>query len=101
MADPAIKRYEFEGWQLDPIERQLTRQGEPIPLTPKVFDTLLILVEKAGRLVSKEEFMSRVWPDAFVEDAVLTQNISQIRKLLGKSETTETVPKKGYRFLNR
>lgn len=98
MADPAIKRYEFEGWQLDPIERQLTRQGEPIPLTPKVFDTLLILVEKAGRLVSKEEFMSRVWPDAFVEDAVLTQNISQLRKVLG-AEVIETVSKKGYRFL--
>lgn len=83
---------------MDPSERLLLCKGEAVPLTPKVFDTLLVLVENAGSLVTKEEFMRRVWADAFVEDAVLTQNISQLRKVLSEGGI-ETVPKKGYRFL--
>lgn len=98
MADSVRKRYEFEDWRLDAQERLLLRDGEAIPLTPKVFDTLMVLVENAGSLVTKEEFMKRVWPDAFVEDAVLTQNVSQLRKVLGEG-AIKTVPKKGYRFL--
>ena len=99
MASSSGKLYEFGDWRLDPAERLLVRQGEQIALTPKVFDTLALLVENAGSLVSKGEFMERVWPDAFVEDAVLTQNISQLRKVLGDPGAIETVPKKGYRFL--
>ena len=99
MASSSGKLYEFGDWRLDPAERLLVRQGEQIALTPKVFDTLALLVENAGSLVSKEDFMERVWPDAFVEDAVLTQNISQLRKVLGDPGAIETVPKKGYRFL--
>ena len=99
MATSSGKQYEFGDWRLDPAERLLVLQGEQIALTPKVFDTLALLVENAGSLVSKEEFMARVWPDAFVEDAVLTQNISQLRKVLGDPGAIATVPKKGYRFL--
>src|SRR5580692_3825002 len=93
--------YEFGEWRLDPAEHLLLRNGSAVPLGPKIFDTLLLLVENAGRLVSKEEFMRRVWADSFVEDLVLTQNISQLRKILGNGEqpVIETVPKRGYRLL--
>src|SRR5712692_3852339 len=99
MATSNKQTYEFGDWLLDPAEHLLLHNGEPVALTPKVFDILLLLVENAGSLITKDEFMSRVWPDAFVEDAVLAQNISQLRKALGDSVTIETVPKKGYRFL--
>ena len=93
--------YEFGEWRLDPAEHLLLRNGTAVPLGPKLFDTLLLLVENAGRLVTKEEFMRRVWADSFVEDLVLTQNISQLRKILGNGvePVIETVPKRGYRFL--
>jgi TolB-like protein/DNA-binding winged helix-turn-helix (wHTH) protein/Tfp pilus assembly protein PilF len=95
--------YEFGDWRLDPDEHLLLRQGNPVPLTPKVFQTLVILVENAGRLVPKDEFMRRVWPDAFVEEAALAQNISLLRKTLATSASNgaaiETVPKRGYRLL--
>jgi Tol biopolymer transport system component/DNA-binding winged helix-turn-helix (wHTH) protein len=101
MAVSADRIYEFGEWRLDPAEHLLSRNGSGVPLGPKVFDTLLVLVENAGRLVTKDEFMKRVWPDSFVEDLALTQNISQLRKVLGNSEepVIETVPKNGYRFL--
>lgn len=94
--------YEFGPYQLDPAERVLRRDGVPVSLTPKAFEVLLALVEKSGRVVEKSELMSRVWPDAFVEDQNLAFNISVLRKTLG-SETggdvyIETVPKRGYRF---
>jgi Tol biopolymer transport system component/DNA-binding winged helix-turn-helix (wHTH) protein len=93
--------YEFGEWRLDPAEHLLLRNGSTVPLGPKVFDTLLLLVENPGRLVTKDEFMNRVWPDSFVEDLALTQNISQLRKVLGNAEAPviETVPKRGYRFV--
>jgi Tol biopolymer transport system component/DNA-binding winged helix-turn-helix (wHTH) protein len=93
--------YEFGEWRLDPAEHLLLRNGSAVPLGPKIFDTLLLLVENGGRLVSKEEFMRRVWADSFVEDLVLTQNISQLRRILGNGEqpVIETVPKRGYRLL--
>jgi DNA-binding winged helix-turn-helix (wHTH) protein len=101
MAVSADKIYEFGDWRLDPAEHLLLRNGSPVPLGPKVFDTLVVLVENAGRLVTKDEFMKRVWPDSFVEDLALTQNISQLRKILGNGEepVIETVPKRGYRLL--
>src|SRR5438067_9310796 len=95
--------YEFGDWRLDPAEQLLLRGGQPVPLTPKVFKTLLLLVENAGRLVTKQEFMDRVWPDTFVEDSALAQNISQLRKTLALASALglliETVPKRGYRLL--
>src|SRR5579859_5056360 len=101
MAASVDKVYEFGDWRLDPTEHLLLRNGSAVPLGPKVFDTLLVLVESAGRLVTKDEFMNRVWPDSFVEDLALTQNISQLRKVLGNGDAPiiETVPKRGYRFV--
>ena len=101
MDAPVTRIYEFAEWRLDAPEHLLLRRGEPVPLTPKVFETLVVLVENAGRLVPKDEFMKRVWPDAFVEEAALAQNISVLRKTLSVDDAhlIETVPKLGYRFL--
>ena len=99
MATSTRQAYEFGAFRLDPAERILLRQGEPVALTPKVFDTLVLLVENAGRLVTKDEFMNQVWAGAFVEDAALAQSVSQLRKALGNPDVIETVSKKGYRFL--
>jgi len=99
MATSTRPAYEFGAFRLDPTERILLRGSEPVALTPKVFDTLVLLVENAGRLVTKDDFMRQVWADAFVEEATLAQSISQLRKALGDPEIIETVPKKGYRFL--
>ena len=101
MAVSADRVYEFGEWRLEPSEHLLLRNGSAVPLGPKLFETLLVLVENAGRLVTKEEFMKRVWGDSFVEDLVLTKNISQLRKILGDGEepVIETVPKRGYRLL--
>jgi DNA-binding winged helix-turn-helix (wHTH) protein/TolB-like protein len=95
--------YEFEAFQFDPGERRLLREGHPVLLTPKAFDTLVVLVERAGRLVEKEELMSVLWPDSFVEEANLNQQVSTLRKALGETGNggsfIETVPKKGFRFV--
>lgn len=98
---PNGQKYAFGEWLLDPAEHLLLRNGQPIALNPKLFATLLVLVENARHLVPKDEFFKRVWPDTFVEDAALTQNISQLRKVLanGESPVIETVPKRGYRLL--
>jgi TolB-like protein/DNA-binding winged helix-turn-helix (wHTH) protein/Tfp pilus assembly protein PilF len=98
MATSTRLAYEFGAFHLEPSERTLLRQGEPVILTPKVFDTLVFLVENASRLITKDEFMKQVWADAFVEEGTLAQSISQLRKALGDSEMIETVSKKGYRF---
>jgi DNA-binding winged helix-turn-helix (wHTH) protein/Tol biopolymer transport system component len=100
MGAPDKTIYEFGEWCLNVTEHLLLRRGQPVPLTPKAFDILIVLVENAGRLVSKDEFLKRVWPDAFVEEAVLAQNISVLRKTLGgDARLVETVPKLGYRFI--
>jgi TolB-like protein/Tfp pilus assembly protein PilF len=79
------------------------RNGEPVALAPKVFDTLLALVENSGRLLPKDELISGLWPDTFVEEATLARNISDLRRALGESsgedKYIETVPKSGYRFV--
>src|SRR5713101_1522 len=95
-------RYEFGVFRLDPSERLLSREGRTVQLAPKVFDTLMALIENSGRLIDKEELMSKLWPDTFVEEATLARNISDLRKALGEStgeqKFIETVPKRGYRF---
>jgi Tol biopolymer transport system component/DNA-binding winged helix-turn-helix (wHTH) protein len=102
MSEPVKPCYEFGSFRLDPAERSLRRDGAPVQLTPKMFDILLFMVERSGRLVSKDELMSAVWPDSFVEDANLTVNISSLRKALGESgnghQYIETVQRRGYRF---
>ena len=98
-----VRIFEFGEWRLNPTERLLLRDGEQVPLTPKAFETLLLLVENAGHLVAKEQFMSKVWPGIFVEDVALAQNISQLRRVLQSSDPDapriETVPKRGYRLV--
>lgn len=89
--------YEFGPYRLDCRARILLRDGVIVPLTPKVLDTLVVLVEKAGRLLSKKELLRAVWPDTFVEESNLAQNISVLRKALGHS-CIETLAKRGYRF---
>ncbi len=93
--------YKFDCFCLRPSEKQLLRDGAPVPLEPKVYDTLLLLLESPGRLVEKSEFLSRLWPGSFVEEVSLTHAISQLRKVLrngGPTSFIETVPKRGYRF---
>ena len=94
--------YEFGRFQLISADRVLLREGEPVALTPKVFDILLALVENGGRVVEKDDLMKRVWPNTFVEEGNLTQNISLLRKALGETpngvQFIETVPRRGYRF---
>ncbi len=95
--------YEFGPFRLDTGERLLMRDGRMAPLPPKVFDTLLVLVENSGRVVSKDELMQSLWPDTFVEESNLTQNISQLRRALSDgtadAQYIETIPKRGYRFV--
>ena len=95
--------YEFGPFRLDVAEQRLLRDGEPVALTPKVFETLVALVERRGHLVGKDELMKAVWADAFVEESNLTNNVYTLRKLLGETDHggsyIETVPKRGYRFV--
>ncbi len=97
--------YEFGPYRLDTAERLLLRDGEPVPLTPKAFETLVALVQRSGHLVEKDELMRVVWSDAFVEESNLTNNVYALRKMLGQAENgqsyIETVPKRGYRFIGR
>ena len=94
--------YEFGPYRLDTAERLLLRDGVPVPLTPKAFETLVALVQRSGHLVEKDELMKLVWSDAFVEESNLTNNVYALRKMLGQGENgqsyIETVPKRGYRF---
>ncbi len=96
--------YDFGAFRIDARERLLLRNGEPVPLPPKVYDTLLVLVENNGHAIGKEELMKAVWPDTFVEDANLTVNISMLRKALGEGTSQhqyiETLPRRGYRFVS-
>jgi len=94
--------YEFGPFRLDPAERLLLRDGKAVPLTPKAFELLVLLVENRGHLLKKDELIERVWPNTFVEEANLAQNVSALRKALddknGGAQYIETVPKGGYRF---
>jgi DNA-binding winged helix-turn-helix (wHTH) protein/TolB-like protein/Tfp pilus assembly protein PilF len=95
--------YEFDPFRVDSLKRLLLRDGLPVPLKPKVFDTLLVLIENSGRVVEKDELMQSIWPDTAVEENNLTQNISAIRKALGERRDEHryvvTVPGRGYRFV--
>jgi DNA-binding winged helix-turn-helix (wHTH) protein/tetratricopeptide (TPR) repeat protein len=95
--------YRFGGFELDPFERRLLRAGEPISLTPKIFDTLVALVVQAGHVVSKDELLKLLWPRGYVDESNLTKHVWVIRRALGEGEEgshfIETVPKLGYRFV--
>ena len=92
----------FGPFVLDVPDRSLKRHGSPIPLTPKVFDLLVALVENAGRLVDKDLLLKTVWPDVAVEEGNLTKGIFTLRQILEQENGPryiETVPKRGYRFI--
>jgi DNA-binding winged helix-turn-helix (wHTH) protein/TolB-like protein/Tfp pilus assembly protein PilF len=91
--------YEFGEFRIDRLDRVLTRDSQLVPLTPKVFDLLLLLIENHGHVVGKDRLMSEVWPDTFVEEGNLTQNISVLRKTLGEKHYIQTIPRRGYRFV--
>ncbi len=102
MTSISRKIYRFGGFEIDASERTLMDGGRPIQLAPRVFDTLRMLVENGGHVLSKERMLAEVWEDSFVEENNLAQNISLLRKILGKSSKEkfiETVPKFGYRFV--
>ncbi|HKX30916.1 MAG TPA: winged helix-turn-helix domain-containing protein [Blastocatellia bacterium] len=90
--------YEFANFRLDVADRLLTRDGEVVQLTPKALEILLILVGNHGRVLTKEELITAVWPASFVEEGNLARNISTLRQALGENNLIETVPRRGYRF---
>jgi Tol biopolymer transport system component/DNA-binding winged helix-turn-helix (wHTH) protein len=99
MADGARFVYQFAAFRLDATDRLLYRDGLLVPLPPKVFDTLTILVANSGHVVGKDELMKQLWPDTFVAEGTLTQNISLLRKALGEGgKWIENHPRRGYRF---
>jgi Tol biopolymer transport system component/DNA-binding winged helix-turn-helix (wHTH) protein len=95
--------FNFGNFTLDLERRLLLRDGEPVPLTPKAFDTLTLLVRRSGRVVRKDELLEEIWADAFVEESTIAQNVFTLRKALGQNHSRnqfiETVPKHGYRFI--
>ena len=105
MANGIRHFYEFGPYRIDPNHRQLTRQMKSVPLQPKAFDILLVLVQNSERVVPKDDLMKAVWPDTFVEESNLAQNISVLRKTLGdavgENRYVVTVPGRGYRFAEK
>ncbi|MDX6613326.1 MAG: hypothetical protein QOD75_2512 [Blastocatellia bacterium] len=103
MSKQRRRLFEFGDYSLDTGEQQLLRDGVPVPLTPKVFETLVVLIDRRGRLVEKTELMDAVWPETHVEESNLTNNVSLLRKMLGNAPNgqsyIETVSKRGYRFV--
>jgi DNA-binding winged helix-turn-helix (wHTH) protein/Tol biopolymer transport system component len=91
--------YEFGSFRIDTANRQLMRDGEVVPLKAKAVDTLLFLIDNRGDVVEKDELMKTLWPDSFVEESNLTQNIYTLRKALGDGDYIETIPRRGYRFV--
>ena len=97
--------YEFGPFRVDAARQLLLRDGQPVPLTAKAFETLLVLVQHGEQMVCKDELMKQLWPDTFVEESNLTQHISMLRKALGESPQEHryivTMPGRGYRFAQK
>ena len=90
-----LRAYEFGPYRLEPADAPPAANGEPVPLTPKAFDTLLALIERRDRVVDKAELMRLVWPDSFVEEANLSQTIFVLRKTLGEAADGTAVHRHG------
>src|SRR5260370_16894812 len=103
MAEKTDLVYEFGRFRLHAAQRILLNSGEPVALTPKGLDTLLLLVQSGGRILEKDELMKTLWPGSFVEEGNLSQNIFILRKLLGDDHNgdslIQTIPRRGYRFV--
>ena len=96
-------RYSFDGFVVDPSSRTCERGQEPLPVSGKAYDILLVFLENPGRLLTKEELLDRVWANEFVEEGNLARNVSTLRKALGDTGKQHryilTVPGHGYRFV--
>jgi DNA-binding winged helix-turn-helix (wHTH) protein/TolB-like protein/Tfp pilus assembly protein PilF len=103
LPEQTTRFYEFGPFRMNSVERTLLRDGEMVPLTPKQFDILLVLVESRGHVVEKERLMQEIWPDTAVEEGNLTTNISMLRKALEESANgqryIQTLQRRGYRFV--
>jgi len=103
MSNANRKVYDFKGFRLDGAQRRLLHNGRPVQLKSKIFDLLLLLVEKRGQLVDKDELMREIWPNTIVEENNITVSMSILRKRLGEDragrEFIETIPRRGYRFV--
>src|SRR5437667_5108507 len=103
MKDHLPEAYEFGPFRFDVRGHMLSRQGKPVPLTPKAADLLLALLESNGQIISKHDVMKAVWPDTFVTDGNLTFHIHLLRQALGdhaeKPQYIENLPRRGYRFI--
>jgi DNA-binding winged helix-turn-helix (wHTH) protein len=105
MGSPVKHLLEFGSFRIDPEQRLLLRDHEPVPLSPKAFDLLLALTERSGQVVPKDDLMKILWPDTFVEESNLGQHVFQLRKALGERPQDHTyiitVPGRGYRFAQK
>jgi DNA-binding winged helix-turn-helix (wHTH) protein len=102
MDDPSLV-FRFDDFVVNAKDRIVSRNGETVHLTPKVFDTLLAFLERTGKTIAKEELMTAVWTQRFVDESNLTQNVAVLRKALGDNGKDRrfivTVPSRGYRFV--
>ena len=105
MAEETKDFYDFGPFRADIVRRLLIRDGQPVPLTSKAFETLEVLLRHRDRVLEKEELLKAIWPDSFVEEANLVQNVSTLRKALcelpGEHRYIATVPGRGYRFVGQ
>ncbi len=103
MSNKTLPFFKFDDFCLDIDERCLTFQDKHVSLTPKAFQTLVLLLRNHGKVVDKECFLNEVWADTFVEESVLAQNIKTLRKTLSRfkddQEFIVTVPRRGYQFV--
>jgi DNA-binding winged helix-turn-helix (wHTH) protein len=100
--DPTREAYRFGSFTLDIAQHVVTRDGMPVPITPKAFDILLFLLQHANQTVAKQDLMKAVWPDTFVQEGTVTQNIPLLRKALAEHDENSalivTVARQGYRL---
>src|SRR4028118_773548 len=103
MSNKTLPFFKFDDFCLDVDERSLTFQEQPVSITPKAFQTLVVLLRNHGKVVEKEYFLNEVWADTFVEESTLAQNILTLRKTLSRfnkdKEFIVTVPRRGYQFV--
>src|SRR5215204_7638576 len=103
MSEAQKQIYEFDEFRVDPAKRLLTKGSGQIPLTPKVFETLLYLIRHAGKVIGKDELMREIWTDSIVEENNLNQNISILRRIFGEKPGEQrfivTIAGHGYRFV--
>src|SRR5215203_2603383 len=103
MSSKTLLSFKFDEFYLDLDQRCLTFHEQPVSLTPKAFQTLVLLLRNHGKVVEKEYFLNEIWPDTFVEETTLSQNILTLRKTLSRfkqdKEFIHTVPRRGYQFV--